>query len=66
MILYLTKGNGVHVSPSACEVVSKVFRKAGGSWKRIFLGSTADLKLLRRVIKVAIKAKVLPKEEKWP
>lgn len=48
--------------PKLYERVSKTFQKAGGSWEALFKGSIKDVLLLKRVLKVAIKGKVLRKE----
>ena len=45
------------------EKVSRIFTKAGGSWERIFKGSSKDLDLLRKVLKVAASKGVLTKKE---
>lgn len=59
------KGFRVQSCPKAFSKVSKVFEWAGGSWERYFLGSVRDVSLLRRVIKLAIKGKVLRREPKF-
>lgn len=55
----------IHPDPEAFDRISRVFAQAGGSWERIFLGSVEDIQLLRRVIKAAIRCKVLQRAPKW-
>ena len=55
----------VQTSPEAFDKVNLVFKKMGGSWQKLFEGSTSDIKLLRRILKVAIKVKVFHREPKW-
>jgi hypothetical protein len=47
------------------ELIVGVFKKAGGSWEKLFLGSSDDVSLLKRVIKVAYKKGHLPKAPEW-
>ena len=51
--------------PSEFDRVSRVFSKAGGSWKSVFDGSAEDITLLKTVLKVAFKHGHLTKKEKW-
>jgi len=51
--------------PSEFNRVSRVFSKAGGSWKRVFNGSVEDINLLKTVLKVAFKNGYLTKTEPW-
>jgi hypothetical protein len=46
-------------------LIAKVFAKAGGSWERIFKGSSKDIGLLKRVLKVAYKKGFLTKASQW-
>lgn len=51
--------------PKPFEIISKVFKKAGGSWSGIFKGgSSKDIDLLKKVIRVAIKRGTLKKKER--
>lgn len=52
-------------TPSEVRTISNVFVKAGGSWEAVFQGSTADIGLLKRVIKIAVKKGFVTKREKW-
>lgn len=47
------------------EIVVAVFQKAGGSWEKLFMGSSKDLGLLKTVLKVAVKKEYIPKAPKW-
>jgi len=57
-------GKVVHTEESY-NLVSRVFQRAGGEWERVFLGSSRDLGLLKRVLKVAYKLGYLPKTSQW-
>ena len=49
--------------PKSFETVSKVFKKAGGSWRGIFRGgSSKDVDLLKKVIRVAVKRGTLKRK----
>jgi len=52
-------------SPEELDQAAKVFHLAGGSWERLYHGSTEDLALLRRTIKVAVKKGVFSEAKKW-
>jgi hypothetical protein len=52
-------------TPEELDQAAKVFRLAGGSWERLYHGSTDDLTLLRRTIKVAVKKGVFSEAQKW-
>lgn len=45
----------------AFDRVARVFQKAGGSWERLFTGSGRDIDLLRKIVKIALKKKILQK-----
>lgn len=51
--------------PKEYDRISEVFRKAGGSWERLFTGSVNDINLLQKVVKVAIKNGFVTKREKF-
>jgi len=51
--------------PEACDRVSEVFARLGGSWADLFLGSSEQVALLRNVITAAISSGVLPPKPKW-
>jgi len=58
-------GGKFHPRANEFDRVSRVFSKAGGSWKRIFHGSVEDINLLKTVLKVAAKNGYLTKKESW-
>jgi hypothetical protein len=58
-------GDKIIPRPSEFNRLSRVFSKAGGSWKRLFHGSVEDTNLLKTVMKVAFKSGYLTKKEKW-
>lgn len=47
------------------DLILRVFQRAKGSWERLFLGSSKDLGLLKKIIRVAFKKGHLPKAPKW-
>lgn len=51
--------------PKEYAHVNRVFKRAGGSWERLFKGSARDIVLLRRIIKIAIKEGHLSKAPRW-
>lgn len=51
--------------PREFSRISRVFSKAGGSWKRVFGGSVRDVDLLRKIIKLSYKRGLLTKKGKW-
>lgn len=51
-------------SDKVYQKIANVFQKAGGSWMKLFQGSTEDFDLLKKTIKVAIKKGILPKKKK--
>lgn len=55
----------VDAHPSAVDLITRVFCRAGGSWVRLFNGAPSDLALLKRVIKVAFAKGHLEKAQKW-
>ena len=57
-------GKVLHTDEDYARIV-RVFQRAGGSWKRLFLGSVKDLGLLKRVVKVAFKTGNIQKAPQW-
>jgi hypothetical protein len=55
----------VQHTDKAYSLIVRVFQRAGGSWERVFLGSSRDLGLLKRVLKVAFKTGHIPKATQW-
>lgn len=56
---------GVSPTPGDLDVVASVFKKAGGTWERVFRGSVRDVNLLKKTIKVAIDSGRLTKSSQW-
>jgi hypothetical protein len=50
-------------TPELCDKISEVFKKMDGSWERLQKGSATDIALLKKVIKVAVKKKLLKKKK---
>jgi hypothetical protein len=59
------KGNTVDPRPEELDMCARIFKKAGGSWERLFKGGVDDMVLLKRVVKVAIQQGYLTKKLKW-
>ena len=49
----------------AYDLILRVFQRAGGSWERLFMGSSRDVGLLKKIIRVAFKKDYLPKAPQW-
>lgn len=54
-------GGKVAPGPEDFEMLTRVFRKVGGSWQRIFQGSPADITLLKLVLRSALDRSLLKK-----
>ncbi len=52
-------------TPKELDRVSKVFVRAGGSWKRLFEGSGADVDLAKRIMRIAAKNGHLTPKPDW-
>ncbi len=52
-LISATYGGKVIHKGDEYETVTKVFNKAGGSWEALFLGSTKDIGLLKKILRVA-------------
>lgn len=57
-------GKVLHTEKSYALII-RVFQRAGGSWERLFLGSSNDMGLLKRILKVAFKKGYLPRATDW-
>ena len=56
----------VEYVPSEIELISRVFKKAGGSWSRVFSGgSPSDIALVKDIIKMANKGGRITKKYEW-
>lgn len=55
----------VEYVPEEFSLISRVFVQAGGSWQRIFSGSPADIRKLKKVLKAAYKKGLMTKKYKW-
>lgn len=58
-------GGKTDPSPEDLDLVCRVFRLAGGSWEHLFLGSTRELTLLKKILKVAYRKGHLTKAPEW-
>lgn len=68
LLRYLTGsvlGGKVEPRPEEFDRVIRVFKKAGGSWVRLFQGSPKDLGLLKAILKAAEKLGYMTKTPKW-
>ncbi len=57
-------GKVIHTN-EGYELVVAVFQRAGGSWEKLFMGSSKDLGLLKTVLKVAVKKEHIPRAPEW-
>ena len=51
--------------PEEFNLISRVFLRYGGSWIRLFHGSTTDMAKLKEVIRAAHKMDLLTKHYSW-
>ena len=51
--------------PEEYEKVVSVFEGLGGNWEELFKGSVRHLKLLKNVVKKAVKMKILSPAPSW-
>jgi len=64
MMSVVLSGKVEHV-PAEFDLISQVFKKAGGSWEKLFHGSPQEFSLLRKVMKVALDKGYLTKKQQW-
>jgi hypothetical protein len=48
--------------PKEYDRIGDVFEKMGGSWERLFKGSSRDMLLIKRIVKVSLHEKYLKKQ----
>ena len=65
MLTSFFKKKGVAHVPAEYDKVSNVFALLGGSWERLFKGSTRDMTLLKKCLKVAVDKGVVSKAPKF-
>lgn len=51
--------------PEEYDIILAVFLRAGGSWERLFGGHIHDLRLLKKIAKIAYKRKHLTPAPSW-
>lgn len=61
-LLGITLAGKVESTPDELDRISRVFIRLGGSWYRLFRGSTCDVDLIKKVVKNAYKAGLLTKK----
>lgn len=54
----------VHL-PEEYDLIITVFGKAGGDWEGVFSGDIKDIRLLKKIVKVAYKRKYLTRAPTW-
>ena len=64
-LLSTTYGSKVEHRMDECDLVCRVFLKAGGSWERLFLGSYEQISLLKKILRVAYKKGYLTQVPEW-
>ena len=52
-------------TPEEFNRISRVFRRRGGSWIRLYQGSIEDMTLLKLTLKVAIEKGFVTKASSW-
>lgn len=60
-----TLGGKVEEVPEEFDLIARAFKRAGGSWERIFHGGPQDVDLLKRIAKRALKKGFLTRKRKW-
>ena len=63
-ILDMHYSSKVEYRATEFEKLSNVFLKAGGSWEALFKGSTKDVSLMKKIVKIAVKKKFLTPSKK--
>jgi len=58
-------GGKVEIRPEECDQASRIFSTLGGSWERIFKGSTSDIHILKDVLKTMKKEGKLTDTPNW-
>jgi len=64
MLSVVLEGKVEHV-PEEYDLISRIFKQAGGAWSRIFNGSPRDFELLKTVAVTAFKKGYLTKKHQW-
>lgn len=64
-LLSSSYGGKIEHTPDSYALLCRVFLRAGGSWERIFLGSSKDMGLLKSIIKIAHQKGYIPKAPDW-
>jgi hypothetical protein len=58
-------GDGLEPRPEDLDLVGRIFVRAGGSWERVFRGSSDDMVLLKKALKIAVKKGAITKKPQW-
>jgi len=58
-------GGKVEIRPEECDQAARVFAALGGSWERIFKGSSTDIHILKGVLKTMKKEGKLTGAPDW-
>lgn len=64
-LLSASYGSKVEHIIAEYDAIGEVFARKGGSWQRLFLGSSEDITLLKSIIRVAYKKGFLTKAQAW-
>ena len=64
-LMQSTLGGKVEQVPAEIDMILRVFKKAGGSWERVFAGSPWDVGLLKKLLRHALKTKRLTPKYQW-
>ena len=58
-------GKSYDPTPKELDFVSRIFIRAGGSWRRLFRGSVDDVNLVKRIMRIAGKKGYLTLKSNW-
>ena len=64
-ILQRTHGGKYDPRPAELDRVIAVFNRCGGDWSKILLGDIANVKLLKRVLRIACQSGHLTEKVVW-
>lgn len=65
MISYIMRvhfKNKGKLNDKSYALINKVFKKAGGSWVKVFQGSSEDLDTIKKILKIGMKRGLIKKK----
>ena len=60
-----SKKKGVYPTQADFDKIIRAFHHFNGSWEKLFKGSTSDLSLLKKIIKVGVEKDLFNKSKTW-